>query len=122
MTTTDTPSTGSTPAIQGDVADGLLFHLANTLADLSTRIPGGLWYRIGLADLPAAGWDPASPDIEIKTPGGENARLIADAIPWAGPVHHHTDPGTEMDHYVWDGVFGDFRVRVVGLEPLGGAS
>lgn len=120
MTTTD--STPETPAEApaADQADGLLFKLAESLADISSRIPAGLWYRVHLHDLPASDMAPFIPDIELKARGGENARLLAEALPWAGQVSSFVQPGTEYDHWTWQGVLGDFRVRVVGMEPLGG--
>jgi hypothetical protein len=118
-------SNTDTSAPTPDVADGLLFKLATVLADVAAQIPSGLWFRISLADLPAAGMDPKTADIEIKAPSADEARQIAEAL-WTGSAHHFVQPGAEhgggFDHWIWQGVLGDFRVRVVGLEQIGGAA
>jgi hypothetical protein len=122
-----TPARGqpAAPEPVADVADGLLFRMAETLAGISSRT-SGLWYRISLVDLPGGFMEPKSPDIEIKAPSADEARQIAEALPWAGPVHHFVEPGAQhdsgFDHWIWQGILDDFRVRVVGLEQIGGAA
>ncbi len=121
------PTTGSVALVEdpADTAtpafgDDLLAGMANSGLVISDQIPPNLWTAITVYDR--RNLREALPDVEIHAVDVPAAQTLAKHLPWAGPVQDYVKPGIEHDHYIWQGIALGLRVRVVGLEPIGGAS
>lgn len=120
-------STGSVTLIQDpadpatpDFGDDLLAGMANVLLAISDQLPPNLWTAISFTDR--RNTRAALPDVEVHAVDVPAAQTLAEHMPWAGPVQNFVQPGLEHDHFIWQGVVHGLRVRVVALQPLGGAS
>lgn len=100
-------------------SDNLLDAIAGVERDIADQLPPGLWKAITKYDRSRLVAPADLPDLQIDAWDVESARAIAKHLPWAeGLVQEHVIPGKGYDFYVWDGLFGGFRVRVMGPQEL----
>ncbi len=89
------------------------------LSAIALHVPAGLWTSLNIHSVAAA------VDIEITAQDAVAAREIAERLPWSGGrairAEEPASDETQGTHRLWTGVLWGMRVRVAGLEPLGGA-
>lgn len=99
--------------------DRKLYSGGSYISAIALHVPAG--------HVAAATWfsAPTLVDLQITCRDADAAREVAERVQWSGPVIRKTEPATDPDlgtHRLWEGVLFGVRVRVAGLEPVGGAS
>lgn len=100
--------------------DEMLAGMANVLLAISDQLPPNLWTGISVYDRRHL--RETLPDVEVHAVDVPAAQALAEHMPWAGPTQTYVQPGLQHDHFIWQGIVHGLRVRVVALQPLGGAS
>jgi hypothetical protein len=99
--------------------DRKLYAGGSYISAIALHVPAG--------HVAAVTWfaEPTLVDLQITCRDATAAREVAERVEWSGPVIRKTEAADDPDlgtHRLWEGHLFGIRVRVAGLEPVGGAS